>query len=248
MEFLKSNQTSSEHVQFGYDEGLRKFFLQVYNIMGVSLAITGLVAMFAASSSTIMSMMYNITSSGQVVGMSPLGWIVAFAPILLVIALSSGIARMSARGAQMIMWAYASLMGLSLSSIFLLYTGTSIARVFFITAGTFGAMSLYGYMTKSDLTKVGSFLRMGLIGIIIASIVNLFFKSPGLTFAVSILGVFIFVGLTAYDTQKIKNMYYNMPAEDETKSKVAILGALTLYLDFINLFIFMLRFFGNRRD
>ena len=160
--------------------------------------------------------------------------------------MSFGIRKMSAAKAQTTFWIFAALMGASLASIFLVYTGASITRVFFITAGTFGAMSIYGYTTKRDLTKLGSFLMMGLIGIIIASIVNIFMKSSMMYFVISILGVLIFVGLTAYDTQKIKNMY--LASDDsEISGKKAVMGALTLYLDFINLFIMLLRLFGQRR-
>ena len=160
--------------------------------------------------------------------------------------ISFGIKKMSAAKAQTVFWVFAALMGLSLSWILLVYTGASVARVFFITSATFGAMSIYGYTTKRDLTKLGSFLMMGLIGIIIASVVNIFMKSTMMYFVISILGVLIFVGLTAYDTQKIKNMYL---ASDtgEIMGKKAVMGALTLYLDFINLFIMLLRLFGQRR-
>ena len=160
--------------------------------------------------------------------------------------MSFGINKMSASKAQTVFWVFAALMGLSLSWILLVYTGASVARVFFITSATFGAMSLYGYTTKRDLTKFGSFLMMGLIGIIIASLVNIFLKSSMMYFVISILGVLIFVGLTAYDTQKIKNMYV---ASDtgELMGKKAVMGALTRYLDFINLFIMLLRLFGQRR-
>tara|TARA_B100000282_G_scaffold130008_1_gene93154 strand:- start:43 stop:525 length:483 start_codon:yes stop_codon:yes gene_type:complete len=160
--------------------------------------------------------------------------------------MSFGIAKMSASKAQTVFWIFAGLMGASLSSIFLAYTGTSITRVFFITAGTFGAMSIYGYTTKRDLTKLGSFLFMGLIGIIIASLVNIFLKSSMMYFIISIIGVLVFVGLTAYDTQKIKNMYLASDS-GELIGKKAVMGALTLYLDFINLFIMLLRLFGQRR-
>ena len=155
-------------------------------------------------------------------------------------------AKMSAAKAQTTFWVFAALMGASLSSIFLMYTGASITRVFFITAGTFGAMSIYGYTTKRDLTKLGSFLMMGLFGIIIASLVNIFMKSTMMYFVISIIGVLIFVGLTAYDTQKIKNMYL-VSDSGEIMGKKAVMGALTLYLDFINLFIMLLRLFGQRR-
>ena len=160
--------------------------------------------------------------------------------------MSARMGKMSVSSAQTTFWVFAALMGLSLSSIFLAYTGASISRVFFITSITFGAMSLYGYTTKRDLTKLGSFLMMGLIGIIIASLVNLFMKSSMMDFVISILGVLIFVGLTAYDTQKIKNMYVSSDS-GEMMGKKAVMGALTLYLDFINLFIMLLRLFGQRR-
>ena len=168
------------------------------------------------------------------------------APLGVVLYMSFGIAKMSVSKAQPVFWIFAALMGISLSSIFVIYTETSITRVFFITAGTFGAMSIYGYTTKRDLTKFGSFLMMGLIGIIIASIVNIFMKSGMMYFVISVLGVLIFVGLTAYDTQKIKNMYLASDGS-EMSGKKAVMGALTLYLDFINLFIMLLRLFGQRR-
>ena len=184
--------------------------------------------------------------AGNAIYQSPMIYLLMFAPLGVVMYMSFGIRNMSASRAQTMFWVFAVLMGLSLSTIFLQYTGASIARVFFITASTFGAMSIYGYTTKRDLTGMGSFLMMGLIGIIIASIVNMFMQSPALYFAISILGVLIFVGLTAYDTQKIKNMY-NAYDTAESSSKKAIMGALTLYLDFINLFIMLLRLFGQRR-
>ena len=188
----------------------------------------------------------GFTSIGNALFFSGLKWIVMLAPLGVVFYMSFGINKMSASKAQTVFWVFAALMGLSLSWILLVYTGASVARVFFITSATFGAMSLYGYTTKRDLTKFGSFLMMGLIGIIIASLVNIFLKSSMMYFVISILGVLIFVGLTAYDTQKIKNMYV---ASDtgELMGKKAVMGALTLYLDFINLFIMLLRLFGQRR-
>ncbi len=173
-------------------------------------------------------------------------WVFALAPLGFVLALSFGINRMSFSTAQLVFWGFATVMGLSLSSIFLVYTGTSISRVFFITAATFGAMSLYGYTTKRDLSGMGSFLFMGLIGIIIASIVNMFMASSALAFGISVVGVLIFVGLTAYDTQSIKEMYAETDASD-TMGKKALMGALRLYLDFINLFLMLLRLMGNRQ-
>ena len=177
---------------------------------------------------------------------SGLAWIIMLAPLGFVFYLSARIHKMSSTSAQITFWIFASIMGLSLASIFIQFTGESIARVFFITAGTFGAMSLYGYTTKRDLTKLGGFLFMGLIGIILASVVNIFLQSGPMAFVISVIGVLVFVGLTAYDTQNIKNMYYRGDSE-EIGSKKALMGALKLYLDFINLFILLLQLFGQRR-
>jgi len=242
---IKSTTTGSEAV----NEGLRTYMLSVYNFMGSGVLLTGVIAMLFFKLAVVTD------GSGNIVGLTGLGnatynsalmWVVALAPLGIVMYMSFGIKNMSASRAQTVFWIFAALMGASLSSIFVQYTGTSIARVFFITAGTFGAMSLYGYTTKKDLTGLGSFLMMGLFGIIIASIVNIFLKSSAMHFVISILGVLIFVGLTAYDTQKIKNMYLASDG-NEVMSKKAIMGALTLYLDFINLFIMLLRLFGQRR-
>ncbi len=221
----------------GIDVGLRTYMLQVYNYMASGLALTGIVAFLTASSPA----MTNAIFGNQIVF-----WIVALAPLGLVFFLSARIAHMKGATAQMVFWLFAFLMGLSMASIFLQFTGTSIARVFFISAGTFAAMSLYGYTTKRDLSGFGSFLMMGLIGIIIASIVNMFLKSSAMGFVISVVGVLVFVGLTAYDTQKIKAIYSEAD-DSETYTKKAIMGALNLYLDFINLFIMMLHLFGDRR-
>jgi FtsH-binding integral membrane protein len=229
-----------------YDMGLRAYMLKIYNYMASALALTGIVAMFAANSPAFVNALYNV-QNGQAVGMSPLGWIVMLAPIGLVLWLGMGINRMSSSTAQAIFWTYSVLVGLSLTSIFMVYTGKSIAATFFVTAGTFGAMSIYGYTTKRDLTGMGSFLMMGLIGLIIASIVSIFMPSPALFFATSVIGVLIFVGLTAYDTQKLKNMYYQVAGNSEAMAKASILGALNLYLDFINIFMYLLRFIGDRK-
>jgi hypothetical protein len=247
MDYTKYNFSSAEIKTASYNEGLRVFMLQVYNYMGAALALTGIIAMLTASSPALMSMLY-VMKGNHIAGLSPLGWIVSLAPLGLAIAFGAGINRMSTQTAQMLFWAYAALLGLSLSSIFARYTGESIARVFFITASLFGAMSLYGYTTKKDLTNFGSFLMMGLFGIIIASVINIFLKSSGIQFAVSILSVLIFTGLTAYDTQRLKEMYYQVSGSGELMSKVAIMGALSLYMDFINLFVQLLQFYGNRRD
>ena len=209
MEFNKQNIQSkvSSAETHAIDEGLRAYMLKVYNYMSSALVLTGFVALLTAKFAVVSFEPVTLSPLGNSLYNSGLAWIVMLAPLGVVFYMSFGIAKMSASKAQTVFWIFAALMGLSLSSIFIAYTATSITRVFFITAGTFGAMSIYGYTTKRDLTKLGSFLMMGLIGIIIASLVNIFMKSPMMYFVISILGVLIFVGLTAYDTQKIKNMY-----------------------------------------
>ena len=231
------------------DEGLRAYMLKVYNYMTTGLLLTGLVAYFFGKASIItneLGQIIGITSIGAMLFGSPLKWVVMLAPLGFVFYLSAKINKMSVSSAQITFWIFSAIMGLSLASIFIVYTQASIARVFFISSGTFAAMSLYGYTTKKDLTKLGGFLFMGLIGIIIASLVNLFFQSSALHFAISVIGVLVFVGLTAYDTQSIKNMYYAGDSES-VGGKKALMGALRLYLDFINLFIMLLRLFGQRR-
>ena len=218
------------------DVGLRQYMLKVYNFMTGGLVVTGLVAYGVAGSPTILRAIYG----------TPLQWVVMLAPIGFAMLFGFRIQKMRASTAQMLYWAFAAVMGLSLSYIFLAYTGASVARVFFITAGTFAGMSLYGYTTKRDLAGIGSFMMMGLIGIILAMLVNLFLHSSALQFAISVIGVIVFVGLTAWDTQRIKEMYD--PMEDGTiVGRKAVMGALSLYLNFINLFLFMLRFLGDRR-
>jgi hypothetical protein len=217
------------------DVGLRAYMLRVYNYMTIGLALTGAVAFTASTSETLMSAIYG----------SPLQFVVMLAPLGFVIFFSARLHAMKASTAQSVFWMFCGLMGLSLSYIFLVYTGASITRVFFITAGTFAAMSAYGYSTKRDLSGFGSFLMMGLFGIIIASIVNMFMQSDAMMFVISVIGVLVFVGLTAYDTQKIKSIYSESDS-GVVQEKKAIMGALTLYLDFINLFIMMLHLFGNR--
>ena len=219
-----------------FDVGLRGYMVRVYNYMAAGLTITGIVAYLAAA-----------TGFYQVILGTALYWVVVFAPLALVLLLSFRIQSMSVAAAQLTFWAYAGLVGLSLSSLFIIYTGASIARVFFITAGTFLAMSLYGYTTKSDLSKFSAFLIMGLIGIIIAGLVNLFIVSSGVQFAISVIGVVVFVGLTAWDTQRIKELYQGEDVSIVNKKK-AIIGALTLYLDFINLFILLMQLLGKRRE
>jgi len=218
------------------DAGLRAHMQRVHGYMAGGLALTGIVAYAAAASGFY-----------QAIAATPLIWLVMLAPLGFVLALSFGIQRMSTETAMALFWIYAAVMGLSLGSIFLVFTGESIARVFFITAATYGAMSLYGYMTRSDLSRFGSFLLMGLIGIVIASLVNIFVGSSALQFAISIIGVIVFVGLTAYDTQRIKQMYLESDTA-EIAGKKAVIGALALYLDFINLFMIFLQLFGHRRE
>ena len=230
------------------DEGLRAYMLRVYNYMGIGLLITGLFALatFALSFETVSNRLLP-TALGESLFFSPLRYVVIFAPLALVIFLSVRIQKMSVAAAQATFWSYAALLGISLSTIFVVYTAASITQVFFISAATFGAMSLWGYTTKRDLTGMGSFLFMGLIGVVIASIVGIFWHSSALQFAISVVGVLVFTGLTAYDTQKIKDMYY--VGDDGTLAgRKAIMGALNLYLDFINLFLMALRLFGNSRN
>ena len=250
MEFNKqTSATRSSASEAIIDQGLRAYMLKVYNYMGSGVLLTGVIALMFFKMAVVTSEggeIVGLTNFGNSIYNSGLKWVIMLAPLGVVFYMSFGIAKMSAAKAQTTFWVFAALMGASLSSIFLMYTGASITRVFFITAGTFGAMSIYGYTTKKDLTKLGSFLMMGLFGIIIASLVNIFMKSTMMYFVISILGVLIFVGLTAYDTQKIKNMYMASDS-GELMGKKAVMGALTLYLDFINLFIMLLRLFGQRR-
>ena len=228
------------------DVGLREHMLKVYNYMASGLALTGIVAYAAGNSPAVMSLLYATNAAGQLAP-TMLAWIVMLAPIGLVFFLSARIHAMQASTAQTVFWVYSALMGLSLANIFLVFTGASIARVFFITSATFGAMSLYGYTTKRDLSGFGSFLFMGLIGVVIASVVNIFLQSAAMQFVISIVGVLVFVGLTAYDTQEIKSLYLESDST-ETTGKKALMGALKLYLDFINIFIMLLQLFGQRRD
>ncbi len=216
------------------DEGLRAYMLRVYNYMSIGLAVTGVVA-YAAFASGIY----------QQIAATPFIWVVMLAPLGMVFFLSARIGKMSLSGAQMAFWGFAALMGLSLASIFHVYAHESIARVFFITAAAFGGLSLYGYTTKKDLSGWGSFLIMGVIGIVIAMVVNIFLASSALQFAISVIGVLVFAGLTAYDTQQIKEMYY-VGDDGTVAGRKAIMGALRLYLDFINLFMMLLSLFGNR--
>lgn len=220
-----------------FDEGLRKHMLRVYNYMGLGLVITGLVAFFVASTPALYVPIFG----------SPLKWVVMFAPLAFVLFFSFKVNTISAGAAQAMFWGFCAVMGLSMASIFLVFTGASIARTFFISAAMFGVMSLYGYTTKRDLTRFGSFLIMGLIGVVIASIVNIFLGSSMLQFAVSVIGILVFLGLTAWDTQTIKEQYAEN-AGAEANQKLAVMGALSLYLSFINIFQLLLSLTGQTEE
>ncbi len=225
------------------DEGLRSYMLRVYNFMAGGLCLTGVAAWLVANTS-LLGVFFNITPQGA--SLSGFGWLALIAPLVMVFAFSWVVSSGTAKQVQMLFWGYSLLMGVSLTPAFLLYTQSSLVRVFLITAGSFGALSLYGYTTKKDLSGMGSFLIMGLFGLIIASIVNIFVKSSGLDWALSFIGVGIFAGLTAFDSQKIR-MIYSSADSEETLTKKALMGALSLYLDFINLFLYLLRFMGDRK-
>jgi len=227
------------------DAGLRGYMIRVYNYMLSGLVLTGLAALAVMTIPALQQLLFAVSPTGRL-GLSGIGWIVLFAPVVLVFFMSFRIHKMSVAAAQTTFWVYAGLNGLALSPILFLYTGASVAQVFFVTAATFGAMSLYGYTTQRDLTGWGSFLFMGLIGLIIASVVGFFVQSSALQFVISVAGVLIFTGLTAYDTQKIKEIYY-VGDDGTVTGRKAIMGALNLYLDFINLFIYLLRLIGDRR-
>jgi FtsH-binding integral membrane protein len=246
------------------DAGLRAYMLKIYNYMAIGLAITGFAALgvymwavtgdasvaakSASGAAFRVSQGQFLTPFGYQLFVSPLKWVFILAPLAMVFAISFGINRLKPATAQLLFWVFAALMGISLSSIFLVYTHSSIVRVFFITAASFGALSLYGYTTKRDLTGMGSFLLMGLFGVILASVVNLFLASSMLQFVVSVIGVLVFAGLTAWDTQRLKNDYiYGYAAQGgEMAERAAITGALSLYLNFINLFTLLLQLLGQR--
>ncbi|WPY01729.1 Bax inhibitor-1/YccA family protein (plasmid) [Candidatus Trichorickettsia mobilis] len=221
-----------------YDEGLRIYMLSIYRNMAMALSISALVAYIVGSSEQLAMMLFS----------TPLAYAVMFAPLIYIFFFSRNLMSMSKEQAMLHLGIFAALNGLSLGSIFLVYTAASIAKTFFITASTFGAMSLYGYSTKKDLTGLGSFAYMGLIGLIIASLINVFLRSAALDFAVSLIGVGIFTALTAYDTQKLKSIYYGMNGSAARAGNIAVYGALTLYLDFINLFTMLLHFVGVRKS
>lgn len=228
------------------DQGLRAHMLRVYNYMATGLALTGVVAFLTFAMATVQtSAGLAYTDFGTALYNSPLKWVVMLSPLAFVFFLSARIHKMSFAKAQTTFWMFTAIMGLALSSILLVYTGESITKVFFITAAAFAGLSLYGYTTKKDLSAMGSFMVMGLIGIIIAMVVNMFLQSAAMHYAISVIGVLVFAGLTAWDTQKIK-LIYRQSDSQEIAGKKALMGALSLYLDFINMFLFLLRLFGNR--
>jgi uncharacterized protein len=250
-------QTLGRASSVAVDEGLRAYMLRIYNYMVLGLAITGLAALgtYMLSVTTDPSIAalklrdgLMLTELGKALFVGPLKWVVIFAPLGLVLLLSFGVERMRPAMAQLMFWIYAALVGVSLASIFMVFTHTSVVRVFFITAASFGALSLWSYTTQRDLTGLGSFMMMGLFGIVLASLINLFTASSALQFAISLIGVLVFAGLTAWDTQRLKTEYLYGAMDGETAERSAIIGALSLYLNFINLFTLLLQLLGQRDE
>ena len=232
--------------QASFDVGLRAHMIRVYNYMASGLALSGIVAFALFSSPELAGLFFQISPRGAVVGLNGLGWIAVLAPLGLLLLTSFRGATMSVGAVQAVYWAVTALMGVSLSLLLFRYTGASVARTFFVTAASFGALSLYGYTTKRDISGMGSFLIMGVVGLILAGVLNIFLQSGPLQFAISALGLLIFSGLTAYDTQQIKDNYYAVAHDASIMTKSAIMGALNLYLDFINMFQSLLSLVGNR--
>ena len=224
----------------GYDAGLRSYMLGIYNYMASGVLLTGIVALLVYSTPSLFAVFFTPVGAPTI-----LGWAAMLSPLAIILAMNFGLQRMQEGTLKLLFWGFAALMGVSMSTIFARYTGASIAQTFFVTAASFGALSLYGYTTRKDLSAWGRFLFMGLIGIIIATIANIFIQSSALQLAVNIVGVLVFAGLTAYDTQRLREMYYAV-AGTNFAGKAAIMGALSLYLNFINLFQFLLSFMGNR--
>jgi FtsH-binding integral membrane protein len=236
-----SQPTTTTGRDVGYDSGLRSHMLSVYNYMASGVLLTGIVSLLFVKSDAVLALV-----NWQTGRPSGLGYLAMFAPLGVVLWMSFGLNRISAATAQILYWVYAVLVGISLSTIFLFYTEGSIALTFFATAGAFAGLSLYGYTTSRDLSGMGTFLVMGLVGLIVAMVANLFLQSGTFSLVIAAIGVLIFAGLTAYDTQKIKTIYFQLAGSGEELRKAAIFGALQLYLDFINMFLFLLRFMGNR--
>lgn len=242
---MENNTYAKTAAVSAYDMGLRNYLMRVYNYMAGGLCLSALTA-FIVVNTPLLRLFFTFSPNGYPTGMSAFGWLAFLAPLVMVFAFGWVVNRGTVNQVRSMFLGYAAIMGISLSPVLLAYTGSSITRVFLITAATFGGMSIYGYTTKNDLTKLGSFLIMGVWGIIIASVVNLFMKSSGLDYALSILTVIIFTGLTAYDTQKIA-AFYGSGDDNDTITKKALVGALNLYLDFINIFLALLRLMGDRR-
>lgn len=230
----------------GYDEGLRSYMLSIYNYMASGVLLTGVVALLVATNPSLLAVFYTQDPVSGRIGPTLLGWVAMLSPLALILVMNFGINKLTEGQLKACFWVFAGLMGVSMSTIFLQYTGASIAQTFFVTAAGYGALSLYGYSTKRDLSAMGKFLIMGLVGILLAMLANFFFKSGPLQLGINILGTLIFAGLTAYDTQRLKNMYYQLQGSDFI-GKAAVMGALTMYLNFINLFQFLLSFMGQRR-
>jgi len=228
----------------GYDEGLRSYMLSIYNYMASGVLLTGIVALVVATNDALMSLFFAQNATGAV-GPTILGWVAMLSPLAMILVMNFGVNRLSETSLKACFFGFAALMGISMSTIFIRYTGASIAQPFFVTAAAYGALSLYGDTTKRDLSAMGKFLMMGLIGLLVAMIANIFIGSSPLQLGINILGVLIFAGLTAYDTQRLKALYYEVQGSAFI-GKSAVLGALTLYLNFINMFQFLLSFMGNR--
>lgn len=235
----------STRANLQYDEGLRQYFLKIYQIMSAGLAITAIAAIAVLTIPSLTNLMFATDGYGHYMGLTGFGWLISFAPLGISLYFAFGYDRISAENAQILFWVYAALVGMSLAALGLIYTGASIARTFFVCSAMFGGMSLYGYSTGKDLSSFGSFLIMGLIGLVLTSIINIFLQSPAIEYALSVIGVIIFTGLISYDTQKLKHIYYS---GHDASGKVGIMGAFTLYLDFINLFVFLIKFLGVKKN
>jgi len=244
---MDTNREMTQSVAKPYvDEGLRQYMMRVYNYMSGGLCVTALAAFLIMNTPSLAALFFTFSPAGGITGLSAFGWLALFAPLIMVFAFGWVLSRGSARQVQGTFWAFAAVMGISLTPTIMAYTGASVTRVFLITAAMFGGMSLYGYTTRKDLTSIGSFLIMGVWGLVIAMLINLFLKSTGLYYALSFLSVLIFTGLAAYDTQTIRRIYMQGDSSD-TITRKAVAGALSLYMDFINIFIALLNLLGDRR-
>jgi len=235
--------TFASRTNTSYEDGLRKYFLKIYQMMSIGLLITALSAFAVFYIPSIANIMFNITPNGYLLGLTNIGWIISFAPLGISLFFSFGYSKINNESAQILFWVYATLMGMSLASLGFVYTGASIAKTFLVCSSMFGVMSLYGYSTQKNLVSIGSFLYMGLLGLILSSIANMLFQSSAVEFALSVIGVIVFTGLIAYDTQKLKALYYQ-----GIDSKTGVIASFILYLDFINLFIYLLKFLGVRKN